>query len=153
MLFDVHRYDAPELCEDANVIASVFFLDKRITITEAVSRIDKLRDIIKLFPVEDFRWFIRWVKHSLVSRLPKEVRQKISRILQKATPMEVEKLVSNLGLAVEDALRDAETDGILKGKLETARNMLLRNMDVGTVSDVTGLPLEKIEELKKQVQH
>lgn len=161
VLFDVHRYDDPELREDANVVASVFFLDKRITLSEAVARVTELSSIIKQFSPDDFRWFIRWVRHSVISRLPTEVQEKVSRILRKATTQEVEKMVSNLGLAVQDALRDAETKGKAEGKaegekggmLKVARNMLLRSMDTSTISDVTGLPLAEIEELKKQIQH
>jgi hypothetical protein len=157
VLFDVHRYNDPELQEDANVVASVFFLDKRITLREAVARVSDLSDVIKQFSSDDFRWFIRWFKHSLLSRLPQSEKRKVSRILSKITPQEVDKLVSNLGLAVEDALRDARTDGekdgILKGKLETARNMLLENEPVEKICKFTGLPLERIEELKKELQH
>jgi predicted transposase YdaD len=149
VLFDVHRYDDPELREDANVIASVFFLDKRITLKEAATRFSELADVIKRFPTEEFRWFIRWVKRSLLSRLPGPEKERLSRILSKITPQEVDKLVSNLGLAVEDALRDAKTER----SQEIARNMLLRNMDISTISEVTGLPLEMIEKLKKELRH
>jgi predicted transposase/invertase (TIGR01784 family) len=161
VLFDVHRYNDPELLEDANVVASVFFLDKRITWPEAVARLGQLADIIGQFPDNDFRWFTKWVNYSFIPRLPKAIQEKVSSILLNATPQEVEKMVSNLGLALEDALRDAKTegerDGMLKGErqgmLKVARNMILRNMDVNAISDVTGLSLSEIEELKKQVQH
>jgi len=153
VLFDVHRYSDPELREDANVIASVFFLDKRITLKEAVTRLGELADVIKRFPTEDFRWFIRWVKHSLLSRLPGTEKEKLSRILSKITPQEVDKLVSNLGLAVEDALRDAKTEAKTERSQEIARNMLLDNEPAEKICKFTGLPLERIEELKKELRH
>jgi hypothetical protein len=70
-------------------------------------------------------------------------------------------MVSNLGLALEDALRDAKTegerDGMLKGErdgmLKVARNMLLDDVAADKISKFTGLPLSEIEELQKQVQH
>ncbi len=58
-------------------------------------------------------------------------------------------MISNLGLAVEEALRDAKTEG----KLEIARKMLLRNIDVNTISDFTGPSIDEIENLEKQVRH
>jgi hypothetical protein len=61
----------------------------------------------------------------------------------------VDKMISNLGLAVEEALINAET----KGKLEVARNMLLDNVQANTISNFTGLPLSEIEDLMKQVKH
>jgi hypothetical protein len=61
----------------------------------------------------------------------------------------VDKMISNLGLSVEEALINAET----KGKLEVARNMLLDNVQANTISNFTGLPLSEIEDLMKQVKH
>ncbi|MGD0622165.1 MAG: hypothetical protein ABSA82_06855 [Thermacetogeniaceae bacterium] len=62
-------------------------------------------------------------------------------------------MISNLGLAVEEALINAETKGKLEGKLEVARNMLLDNVQANTISNFTGLPLSEIEDLMKQVKH
>ncbi|WP_084213479.1 Rpn family recombination-promoting nuclease/putative transposase [Thermicanus aegyptius] len=42
--------------------------------------------------------------------------------------------------------------GIEQGKMEDARKMLLKGMDVNFIQEITELPLEKIEELKKSLE-
>ena len=43
-------------------------------------------------------------------------------------------------------------EGQMKKAFETAKNMLARNLDSQLVSDCTGLPLEQVLELQKELQ-
>jgi predicted transposase/invertase (TIGR01784 family) len=53
----------------------------------------------------------------------------------------------------EEGLAEGETKGILKGKLEMAKNLLLMGLDMGAVAKAAELPVEKILELQKSLQH
>ncbi|WP_211233490.1 transposase [Thermicanus aegyptius] len=50
---------------------------------------------------------------------------------------------------IEQGIEKGIEKGIEQGKMEDARKMLLKGMDVNIIRDITELPLEKIEELKK----
>ena len=41
---------------------------------------------------------------------------------------------------------------LLKIKIETAKNMLNKNISIDVVGECTGLPLETIEQLKKELE-
>lgn len=150
VLFDVHRYNDADLLKEANVIASVFFMDKRISLSEAVARLKTLaKAVLKRFSPDELIWFMEWMDHVFKPRLPIAIQEKISRMLLKVSPQEVENVVSNLGLAVEEFERDTE----IRVKLEVARKLLLRKVDVNTIRDSTGLTPSEIEELNKEIQH
>ena len=82
-------------------------------------------------------------------------------LLDANNPWEVEQMIYNLELTLEEMQRQAllkgeqrgEQKGERKGKQEVARNMLLLNVDVETIVKYTGLSLEEINALKKQVEH
>ena len=42
-------------------------------------------------------------------------------------------------------------EGMKEGKLETARNALLKGADVEFVAEIIGLPLETIQKLKNEI--
>ena len=48
---------------------------------------------------------------------------------------------------VADALRE---EGWIKGRVEDAKNMLDRGMSVELIHEITGLPVEEIEKLRKK---
>ena len=48
---------------------------------------------------------------------------------------------------------DVRREGIKEGKLETARNMLLKNVGtIDQIAEVTGLPEEKIKKLAEKLK-
>ena len=54
-------------------------------------------------------------------------------------------------LAIMDAKNEGESvgkkEGIKEGKIEIAKNMLLKNIDINTISDCTGLTIKEIKEI------
>lgn len=47
---------------------------------------------------------------------------------------------------------EGELEGELKGKREVARNLLLLNVDIDTIVKATGLTMEEINTLEKQLE-
>ncbi len=54
-----------------------------------------------------------------------------------------------------EALQQGIQQGIQQGEqqkaIETAKNMLIKNYSINEISELTGLPLEKVLELQKQL--
>ncbi|MDK2815688.1 MAG: hypothetical protein PWR22_316 [Moorella sp. (in: firmicutes)] len=74
-------------------------------------------------------------------------------ILEANNPMEVEQMISNLEIALDEMKQETLLQGKLEGKLEVAKNLLLLNVDVNTIIRATGLNLEEINTLKRQLEH
>ena len=55
----------------------------------------------------------------------------------------------------EDGYEDGRTDGIAEGittgKLEAARNFLMKGIDSEIIAECTGLPLEEVRKLAEQM--
>ncbi|MGB9661169.1 MAG: Rpn family recombination-promoting nuclease/putative transposase [Moorellaceae bacterium] len=153
LLFDVNRYTEEELLKAANLIASVFLLDQKIGSAELVKRLHKLAAVIRNLTPDEFRYLTTWLKNVIKPKLRAEMHARVEDILAASNPWEVEKMISNLELVLEEMQQEAWLKGLEKGKLEVARNLLLLQVDVDTISKATGLNLEEIESLRKQLEH
>jgi predicted transposase/invertase (TIGR01784 family) len=85
--------------------------------------------------------------------MPSGVQAKVDSILEANNPMEVEQMISNLEIALDEMKQETLLQGKLEGKLEVAKNLLLLNVDVNTIIRATGLNLEEINTLKRQLEH
>jgi phospholipid N-methyltransferase len=56
-------------------------------------------------------------------------------------------MVSNLS----ETLKKAYDDAVIAGKIKVAQNMLAKDMDEKLISEVSGLPMEQINTLKKNI--
>ncbi len=65
---------------------------------------------------------------------------------------EIGQLPQEESTAILNIMNSYEKKGYEQGKMDTARKLLLKGMDVNFIRDITELPLEKIEELKKSLE-
>ena len=75
----------------------------------------------------------------------------------------MEQVVSNMEQTLRKMYEDArdegkiagmaegEKEGITKGKEEIVKNMLSKSMDEKLISEISGFPIEKIRDLKKEM--
>jgi hypothetical protein len=63
-----------------------------------------------------------------------------------------EEVNSMLLTAIRKEKDELRKEGEIIGVKKTAINMLKKNFDNQTINEITGLSLEKIEELKKQIK-
>jgi predicted transposase/invertase (TIGR01784 family) len=153
ILFDVNRYSEEDLVKAANVIASIFLLDQKARPETLVMRLQKLAEAIKTMTPDEFRHITTWLKHIIKPKMPSGVQAKVDSILEANNPMEVEQMISNLEIALDEMKQETLLQGKLEGKLEVAKNLLLLNVDVNTIIRATGLNLEEINTLKRQLEH
>jgi len=118
-----------------------------------VKRLRKLAGVIKTLTPDEFRYLKAWLLNIIRPKLPVDAQMKLEDILAVSYPWEVEKMISNLELVLEEMQREAWLKGLEKGKLEVAKNLLLLNVDPDTIAKATGLSLDEIETLKKQLEH
>ena len=78
--------------------------------------------------------------------LPEEYKKRLLEVL----PMtQIEQWLREEGR--EEGLKEGLKEGEMKGKLETVRNALLKGITPEDVADITGLSLEKILEIKREL--
>ena len=64
---------------------------------------------------------------------------------------EVERIVEKYGQGFDSIYFDWKADSIVESKLEIARNLLRDGLDVDIVSKNTGLSLNEIKSIKKEL--
>ena len=69
-------------------------------------------------------------------------------MLQTKNP-EVERIIQKYGEGFDTIYFDGKADGKLENKLEIARNLLNDGFDEKVISRNTGIPLDKLNEIKK----
>lgn len=106
-------------------------------------------------------------------KLPETLQKEIDRVLDETEPLEVEKMITNIERTLDEMQKVAEARGMekgrmkgnvegklegriegkLEGKVETAKAALREGINVDVVSKITGLSLETVLELKKELEN
>ena len=149
ILFDVVRYDQEDLHRAANVVSSVFYLDQTVDPGELVARIRKLAYVLKGMSREEFRQVIVWLKNVIKRKLPGLLQEEVDRVLEETEPREVEKMITNIERTLDEMQRVAEA----RGRVETARAALREGLEVDVICRITGLSMETVLELKKELEN
>ena len=144
ILFDVKRYNDEDLLNLANVIGAVFFIDK--TKDKGKDLLERLSVVAKRMQEladEDIDVLWVWLKNIANRGLSKDKEKEIEEIFQK------ERKVENMVYAIERVMQQERVEE----KIEIAKEMLVRKMDISIVSQITKLPLATIQELAKELGH
>ncbi|MGQ9557934.1 MAG: Rpn family recombination-promoting nuclease/putative transposase [Desulfurispora sp.] len=164
-LISVHHYNDRELMNTANLLAAVFLLDKSRDIKQVFKTLRRLRRVLSQMTPEDFQRFKTFCLKIFAPQLPPEKQQEIARAIEKFGPEESERMVTNIERIVEETFRKARQEslsegiaqGMAQGELKKAQESALaalrEGLDPHLVSKITGLSLEKVLELQKQVLH
>ena len=165
ILFDVVRYDEEDLYRAANVVSSVFYLDQTVDPRELVGRIRKLADVLKGMDPEEFRQVIVWLRNVIKRKLPGLLQEEVDRVLEETEPREVDKMITNIertldvmqrvaeARGMEKGIREGQTKGKIEGKVEVARAALKKGLSMDDVVEITGLSMETVLELKRELEN
>ena len=159
LLFDVNRYDSEELKEIANLMALIFLLDQKYEIMELTERLKALFNIQQNLDSNDFQFqvqlILQWVKKIITLSYPEAKVDDIISALQYSSPEEVDTVISNLGETLRKARQDAIREGLEKGReekqIEIAINLLKKNLPVELIVQTTGISLEELEILSRNL--
>ena len=165
ILFDVVRYDEEDLYRAANVVSSVFYLDQTVDPRELVGRIRKLADVLKGMDPGEFRQVMVWLRNVIKRKLPGLLQEEVDRVLEETEPREVDKMITNIertldemqrvaeARGMEKGIREGQTKGKIEGKVEVARAALKKGLSMDDVVEITGLSMETVLELKRELEN
>jgi len=149
ILFDVRRYKDEDLLELANLIASVFFIDKTTDRSnELLKRLNKVVEKLKGLSSEDTYIMFNWLKKIVARDIKSEFEKEIDDIFQK------EGKVENMVYAIERVIKKEKMDAKREGKKEGLKEGLKEGIKEGIKEGkVEGLK-EGIKEgkLKEKIQ-
>jgi predicted transposase/invertase (TIGR01784 family) len=168
ILIDVLRYPPESLIKLANLIGSVFFLDRQSNFDECMRRMKKIKKVVFNFDDQRLLIFGSWFNKIAIRNFPEGQREKLLKEFDTTKPEGVRIMITHLEQNFKryfnEAEKKGEIKGILKGKREgilegekrgekkgvikTAQAMLRMKQDINFIAEVTGLPLDEIENLK-----
>lgn len=135
----IHIIELPKFNKNPNEIKDEleswveFLKEPREEVVEMLSK--KVPEIIEAFEV------LKVVSSNEETRRDAEIR--IKAMSDKA---------SSLAGAKEEGLKQGIQQGTIQGKLEIILNMIQNQLDDETISRLTGISLEEIKEMKKQLK-
>lgn len=161
ILFDVVRYGEEDLHRASNVVSSVFYLDQTVDPRELVARLSKLADVLKEMDLEQFQQVMVWLRNVIRRKLPGPLQEEVDRVLEETGPQEVEKMITNIERTLDEMKRQAlmegelkgKADGKIEGKVEVARAALKKGLSVDDVAEITGLSMETVLDLKRELEN
>ncbi len=158
LLIDVNRYSEKELLRAANLIATVFYLDREDDPEKLVRKLRKIFDAVKNFRQEEMSLFKNWLLHAFARGVEPVVYQEIKQIVSENP--EVEDMITNLentlrrgyDVYLAKGVEKGRREGRLEGRREVALKMLRKGSKVSFISEVTGLTREEIGRLTEKHQ-
>jgi predicted transposase/invertase (TIGR01784 family) len=164
ILIDVLRYPPESLVKLANLIGSVFFLDRQSDFNECMRRMETIKKVVLSFDDQRLLIFGPWFKEIAIRHFPKKQQKKLLKELDTTKPEGVRIMITHLEQNFKryfneaekkgeikgkiEGIREGEKRGVIKEKIETAQAMLRMKLDVNVIAAATRLPLDEIEKLK-----
>jgi len=150
ILFDVRRYKDEDLLELANLIASVFFIDKTTDRSnELLKRLNKVVEKLKGLSSEDTYIMYNWLKKIVARDIKGKFEKEIDDIFQKEG--KVENMVYAIERVIKKEKMDAKKEGKMEEKIQIAKEMLREGDSVEKISRITKLSVDEIEKLLKDI--
>jgi len=151
ILFDVRRYQDKDLLELANLIASVFFIDKTADQSnELITRLNKVAEKLKMLSNEDTHIMYNWLKKILIKDSNDELEKEIDDIFLKEG--KVEDMVYAIERVIKKEKMDAKKEGIKERTIQIAQEMLREGDSLEKVSRITKLSIDEVEKISKNIQ-
>lgn len=155
ILVSVNSYSEKELLKVANAISCIVMMDQRIVAKDKEVMIRRLNEIVRIqhqLAPEKMRLIIEWLMEVFSKRIPEAEAKRIIEGLKEGKDM---------NYAIERLFESVEEKGIERGiergkleeKIETAKAGLSEGLTVELVKKLTGLDIEIIERLKKEIKH
>jgi predicted transposase/invertase (TIGR01784 family) len=167
ILIDVNRYNETDLWELANLIDGVFLLDQNVEPEVYHQRLINMAPVLKKYGKPMLDLFLNWFVTVACKELSKDTKIEILQELKNINPEEAEQVVSNMSHTWKKMYNNAKMEGLLAGEskckiegkiegekkaaIKHAQLMLVENIDESIIAKITGLPVVKIRNLRKNV--
>lgn len=161
-VFDIsndEKFNKENLVISQNVTSAIFLLDQKVDALEFLERIKVIALYFDSLSETEIKAIKNWIKNTVV----KELADSAIKILE-ADKMEVELMVARNAFILEDMKDKAKAEGkaegraegraegIKEGREEARKELAIKLLDIlddETISEKTGLDIEKIKELRK----
>ncbi len=148
---DVNNFSKEELLKDESLLSKIMLIEKTRKTNELVKY---LEEIVKEMNSKK-EVYTKEQKDLLITILDLTMKRKIGddkteELIKKLRVKEGENMLAVLDMIDREnrnLIRKGEKRGIKKGKLEDAKNMLKKEIDIGTIIEITGLTKEEITSL------
>lgn len=151
LLFDVKNYEEEELLSLANIVSTIFYLDKQSDIETISIKLKTIINVIKNLSEKDANFLKRWLRFIVRSKFPKGQQKEFDKMLDENINLEVEDMVSNFATSIEKAIEQSKMEGKIEGKIEEKRDMAKKLLENGAETEfvvkITGLSRKEVEEL------
>ena len=146
-VFDIsndEKFNKENLVISKNITSAIFLLDQKVDALEFLERIKIIALYFNSLSETEIKAIKNWIKNTVV----KELADSAIKILE-ADKMEVELMVARNAFILEEMKDKAKEEGRVAGIQEVAKK-LLDILDDKTISEKTGLDIEKVKELRKK---
>jgi predicted transposase/invertase (TIGR01784 family) len=147
IVLDVNRYEKQALLDKQNFMSSVLLLDQKSSVSELLTRLEQLADLITSWDEPKVRMFSTWMKNIAIRGLTADKQDEVNNLLDQMKPKEAKRMIYNLERTLKNAFKDAKKEGKLEGKLEVAQHMLHEGFDLEDILKVTKLTRDDVEDL------
>ncbi|MHC1682294.1 MAG: Rpn family recombination-promoting nuclease/putative transposase [Clostridiaceae bacterium] len=141
-LLDINRYEKEELYKKDNISSAIFLLDQDV---DRIEFYDRLKDIVVRFSkltVEEKAYLKHWLVNANLDE--DNFKDNIEKIFS-ANKGEVLQMTSNISKGLEKL----KEEGAKEKAYEIAKKAILKGLDNESISDLTGLSVKEIENLRK----
>lgn len=167
MLLDIQRYTADDLEQLANVVGSVFLVDRQpdASLEETTLLLRRLAPTIDALSEEQRSMFAVWLEHTL-RRLAKRNSSEEAEFRSLAMSFHkkgASTVISNLSRSIDKMMRKSALEGKKEGRIEgealgkerameaVALSLLRKQMHADVITEVTGLTEARIAQLRQQL--
>ena len=153
ILTDISKYDDTEITgtPEIKVMNTLMkhLYDKNIyKVLENVFQLCKLVES-RVDSNQQYKDFLDMIFIYIMNSIAVDVK-KVIPIAEKVIKNGGDAMITGADKLRKEGRKEGIVKGIKKGKLEAAKKMLLKGMDVIDISDITGLPEEQIEKIKHE---
>ena len=141
-VFDIsndEKFNKENLIANNNVTSAIFLLDQKVDAEEFLQRIKVIALYFNSLSSDEIKAIKNWIKNTVV----KQLADSAIEILE-ADKMEVERMVARNAFILDEMKEKAKKEGIMDLAIK-----LLDVLDDKTISEKTGINIEKIKELRK----
>lgn len=148
-LVDVNEYSKEELLEDNLMISKAMLMEKSRSKEETIRNVEAITNKI-IEDEEELGEYLLDVmeKYILEKNMGEEISKKVEEIREKRGG---KKDMLNVVKVIQEENSALRKEGYVRGVMEVAKNLIKRNMDIKEISEITGLNIRELKEIKNKL--
>ena len=150
ILINVCKLDRGEIKKRNTLIDNILLADQFRTKEAWLENVKDLSDRVRKLSKEDQNLWKDWYEHAF-QRVNQELKDKFMELFQNGDDNMCNSLEQLIMDQVEVGREEGIAEGIERASIASAQKMLLGNMEVSLIMEITNLEREKVEELRDEL--